>query len=549
MKHIVVLQARMSSTRLPGKSLLPIRGYSCVSLAALRAANAASDVVVATSSESSDDPLAKELTDRGIAVFRGPLNDVLARYYLAVADLAPDTVVIRLTGDNVIPDGDLVREFAAMYAESGAEYLADSHPQSGLPYGVCGEAFSVEVLRRAHVATTNPFDREHVGPWMARNVRAKVFTPHSTRGRDFSYLRCTIDDQEDYRRVCLLFEGISSPLSAGWLELVEKLARLPGEPAFGIPWHISGGRIQSEMTLGTVQFGMDYGIVNRTGKPPRLAAVAMTREAIAHGVRSLDTARAYGESEEVLKDALAGAWRSRVEVITKLDPLSSLPADSRSADVRAAVDESVRNSCLALGVEKLQTLLLHRWSLRTQWRGAAWNRLLELRATGTIGALGVSVYHPHEALEALEDAEVRHIQVPFNVLDYRWRECKVPEAACRRQDVIVHARSVLLQGLLAHSIEEWPATFQHNLASFAGRLASCASRLGRESVVDLCLAYVRSQNWIASLVLGCETMDQVRENLRLFLLPKLSAAQCEELDTTLPRAHESLLDPSRWKTQ
>jgi spore coat polysaccharide biosynthesis protein SpsF len=547
MKHIAVLQARMSSTRLPGKALLPVAGHASVSLVALRASNAGSQTIVATSGDSSDDVLAKELTARGIAVFRGPIDDVLARYCLAVANFPDDTIVIRLTGDNVVPDGQFVQELATAFAESGVDYLAHTSPQSGLPYGLGAEAFSAAILRKAHAAASSPFDREHVTPWIARSCRAATFSPPSLCGHDFSHLRCTVDDEDDYHRVCRLFEGISDPMTAGWLELLHKLALLPGEPSFRIPWRMSAGKLQSEMTLGTAQLGMDYGAVNRTGKPSRSVAVTMTRHAIAHGVTSLDTARAYGESEEVLNQALSGAWGSRVEVITKLDPLESLRPDASRAEVRAAVDESVRRSCLALGVKSLQTVLLHRWSHRTDWQGAAWQHLLELREAGLIGVLGASVYHPDEALEALSDPDIRHLQIPFNVLDYRWRAYGIPRAAMGRPEVIVHSRSALLQGLLTSGVEAWPDAFGYDLACCVSQLRDWACRLDRKNVADLCFAYVRSQDWISSVVVGCETLDQVRDNLALFCLTKLSPEQCDELEHSVPRAPEDLLNPSRWK--
>ena len=547
MKHIAVLQARMSSTRLPGKALLPVAGYASVSLAALRAANAGSQVIVATSSDSSDDVLAKELTGRGIAVFRGPLDDVLARYRLAVENFPADTIVIRLTGDNVVPDGKFVQELAAAFAESGVDYLESTYPQSGLAYGLGADAFSVATLRKAHAAASSPYDREHVSPWIARSGRAAAFSPASLCGHDFSHLRCTIDDEDDYQRVCRLFAGISSPVTTGWLELLHKLAQLPGEPSFRIPWHMSAGKLQSEMTLGTAQLGSDYGVVNRTGQPSRSTAMAMTRHAIAHGVTSLDTARGYGESEEVLKQALTGAWRSRVEVITKLDPLGSLRPDAGRDEIRAAVHESVRRSCLALGVKSLQTLLLHRWSHRTDWQGAVWQHLLELREAGLIGVLGVSVYHPHEALEALRDPDVKHIQIPFNILDYRWEGHGVPKAVMKRPDVVVHARSALLQGLLTSDVEAWPDALGFDGSRCLNRLQDWARRLDRKDVADLCFAYVRSQNWISSVVVGCETLGQVRDNLALFCLTKLTAEQCDELQHSLPRAPEDLLIPSRWR--
>ena len=341
--------------------------------------------------------------------------------------------------------------------------------------------------------------------------------------------------------------GPTDPVQIGWFDLAKKLAGLPGEPAFRVPYRLSSGAIHSELTLGTVQLGMEYGVANRTGQPVRSLAIGMVREAIAHGVTALDTARTYGEAEEVLGEALSGAWRSRVEVITKLDTLASLPHDSKAITVRAAVDDSVRRSCAALRVPKLSTLLLHRFEHYRAWGGAVWRRLLELRDEGKIGALGVSVYEPREALELLQDPAIGHLQIPMNVLDWRWKASGVDRALAERSQVVVHARSALLQGLLVSSAACWPLSAEYDGSACLDRLREFAADFSRESMTDLCLAYVRSQSWITSVVVGCETLEQLKENLRLFCLPKLTAEQCAQLESSLPRASELLLNPSLWK--
>jgi spore coat polysaccharide biosynthesis protein SpsF len=110
MRTVVILQVRSTSTRLPGKALLPVAGFPSSVLAALRAGNKGHEVLVVTSSEASDDALAESFRERGITVVRGPLDDVLTRFALATANLPEDCLVIRLTGDNVVPDGELVEE-------------------------------------------------------------------------------------------------------------------------------------------------------------------------------------------------------------------------------------------------------------------------------------------------------------------------------------------------------------------------------------------------------------------------------------------------------
>ncbi len=546
MKTVAIIQARTASTRLPGKALLPVTGFPSAALAALRLQNRAGEVLVATSSDPSDDQLASELQRHAIRVFRGPLEDVLRRYRLATADLPDDSVVIRMTADNVVPDGELLEELAAAFVASGLEYLAEGSPQSRLPCGVGGEAFSVKTLRQADAAATSPQDREHVGPWIKRNCRSGVFVPPALGSSDFSHLRCTIDDEEDYQRVVRLFQGILDPLQVGFLDLVKRLAALPGEPSFRVPYRICAGRVHSEMTLGTAQLGFEYGIVNRTGIPSQSETATILRQAIAHGVTALDTARAYGKAEGVLGNALSGAWKSRVEVVTKLDPLASLSPDAPASKVAAAVDASLHESCEALGTTELETVLLHRAHHHEAWGGAAWQRLVEWREKGKIAALGVSVYEPREALRVLRDPEVRHLQIPMNLLDWRWRQSGIKEALAERPDVVVHARSALLQGVLVNAAEYWPACGDFDASLCVQRLRDFANRFQRRSVADLCLVYVRSQPWITSVVVGCETLAQLQEDLDLFRLPKLSGEQCHELERGLPVAPEVLLNPSQW---
>jgi spore coat polysaccharide biosynthesis protein SpsF len=549
MKTVTIMQVRSSSSRLPGKAMLPVSGYPSAVLAALRAGNTGLATLVATSSEPADDALADLFRQYKIPVVRGPLNDVLARYALAAADLPGDCIVVRLTGDNVVPDGSFVQELASAFAESGVEYLTQDSPQSRLPYGLGGEAFTVATLRRAHAQATSAYDREHVGPWIRRNCRVMMHTPRAIGADDFSHLRCTIDDEEDYQRIVRLFKNVDDPVRVGWFELMKRLALLPGVSEFRVPYRMSPQGIHSELTLGTAQMGMEYGIANRAGQPALPMAIQMVRHAIAHGVTALDTARAYGNAEGVLGEALTGAWRSRVEVITKLDPLASLAHDAAEGKVRAAVDESVRRSCESLRSKTFSTLLLHRSTHHDTWGGAAWLRLLELRDEGTIGTLGASVYEPVEALELLADPAIAHLQIPMNVLDWRWRESGFDRALAGRPDVIVHARSALLQGLLVDNAlpSSWPSSHGIDVAECLRQLRRLAAKFERENVTDLCLAYVRSQPWIASVVVGCDTLEQLNENLRLFCQPKLNAEQCAELENSLPKAPEALLNPSQWK--
>ena len=142
-----VLQTRLDSTRLPAKAMLTLAGHPAFVLAARRAMNRSVDLRIATSIESSDDAIAAVARAAKLACTRGPLDDVLARFVLATQDLADDDVVVRLTADNVFPDGALI-DLVARAVLDGAPYASLNAERDRLPYGLSVEAFRASTLAR-----------------------------------------------------------------------------------------------------------------------------------------------------------------------------------------------------------------------------------------------------------------------------------------------------------------------------------------------------------------------------------------------------------------
>ena len=301
----------------------------------------------------------------------------------------------------------------------------------------------------------------------------------------------------------------------------------------------------AELVLGSVQLGLAYGAANRTGKPSHGTALRLVHRAADAGVTNFDTARAYGDSEDRLGEALVA--RKGVRTVTKLDPLNALKPDAPADAVCAAVDASIAASLEALRRDKLDCLLLHRTSHMTDFGGAVWDRLIELLEEGTILSLGVSAQSPQEALQALNCCDVQHIQLPFNILDWRWREAGVIDRIRARARLTVHARSIFLQGLLAtKDAGVWPAIHGVDAPANLETISDLASLLGRESAADLCLAYARGQDWIDGVVIGMETEEQLDANLRLSTRPPLSLEHCMLVERTLPRVPPQLLNPALW---
>ena len=301
----------------------------------------------------------------------------------------------------------------------------------------------------------------------------------------------------------------------------------------------------AELVLGAVQLGLPYGAANRTGQPSRAAALELVHRAAHSGITKFDTARAYGESEDRLGEAL-GVHRA-MHAITKLSPLSDLAADAPKADVRRAVDASIDQSLAALKRERLDCLLLHRAQHMTSHQGAIWERLIERLEDGTLLSLGVSVQSPQEALAALEAKDVQHLQLPFNILDKRWQRAGVVDAIRARSHITIHVRSVFLQGILAaNDPSVWPKLPGYSACELVDLISELAAGFGRESAADLCLGYARGQDWVDGVVVGMETERQLDTNLRLFVRPPLAPEDCARIEARIPELPATLLDPAQW---
>lgn len=225
---LAILQARMSSTRLPGKVLEPILGMPLILRAIERISRAREldGIVLATSVDSSDDPLVDLAEKAGVTVRRGPLDDVLARYIGVIAEFRPDTVV-RLTGDNALADPDTIDLVVAEHVAHGADYTSNTMLRT-FPRGLDVEVASAAVLCALHATELSNEEREHVTMGIYR--RPTEFRLHPVvQSPDRSDLRWTVDYPEDLAFARDVYTDLydRNP-SFGQKEIIELLARRPG---------------------------------------------------------------------------------------------------------------------------------------------------------------------------------------------------------------------------------------------------------------------------------------------------------------------------------
>ncbi len=293
------------------------------------------------------------------------------------------------------------------------------------------------------------------------------------------------------------------------------------------------------LMLGTVQFGMPYGVANRTGQPEYAEVVRIVATAVEGGVRWFDTAAAYGSSEEVLGRALSELkLRDVVTVVTKIAPMSAEDvADSVLA--RAVIERSVEQSRQRLGLERLPVVLFHR-----EADAAHLEVLDELRGRGVVERVGVSCDNPPVgALGLVEDWRVAALQIPANLLDRRHLVSGLlPRAASR--SVLVFVRSAFLQGLLVMPEEQVPGHLRGVLPA-----RKCLESVAREAgmtVAELALRFLQSQPGVTSVLCGVETASQMRENLRIADQGPLPEDLLARLMSWSPELPEALVTPSAW---
>lgn len=302
-----------------------------------------------------------------------------------------------------------------------------------------------------------------------------------------------------------------------------------------VPVRERAGYRQSALVLGAAQLGGAYGIANTTGMPDDDATARLLRTAASLGVTHVDTARAYGESEQ----RIGAANVPELRVITKVAPLGA-------AATRADVEASVARSRTALGTDAF-TLLLHRAADAAH--AAVWDTLRAYADRGTADRIGVSVQSPDELRAVLPLPGLGYVQLPCNLLDRRWLAPDLTHALAARPELVVTARSVYLQGLLAAGrAVRWPHLPDDARDALVGTLDGLAADLGRDGRTGLCVSYVLGLPWVTSVVIGAETEEQVRGNAALASRPPLTDGERAAVLAALPEVPAGLLDPSRWSS-
>jgi spore coat polysaccharide biosynthesis protein SpsF len=226
MKVTAIVQARMGSTRLPGKVLMDLGGWSVLSRVVRRLGRAKflQQIVVATSVAAADDAVAAECVRLQAPCYRGSEDDVLDRYYQA-AKAWPSDAVVRITADCPLIDPEVVGQTIEVFLKEGSDYASNSIERS-YPRGLDAEVFTVAALQQNWQEAREPHQREHVTPFFYEHPERFRISSIAAAG-DHSRYRLTLDTADDLRLIRAVYASFGDQDTMGWREVVALLERRP----------------------------------------------------------------------------------------------------------------------------------------------------------------------------------------------------------------------------------------------------------------------------------------------------------------------------------
>jgi len=261
-----------------------------------------------------------------------------------------------------------------------------------------------------------------------------------------------------------------------------------------------------KLCLGTAQFGLDYGINNKNGQIKKKEVFDILNYAHNNGVDVLDTASAYGNSESILGEAI-GSTGKNFKIITKY------PANTEIGPF-----QFIYASLELLKTERVHGYLFHSYSVFQQQPDYI-NDFLKIKDMGKTEKIGFSLYYPSEAEYILKkNIPCDIVQIPYNIFDQRFLYL-LPELADR--GIEIYVRSVFLQGLFFIEPEKLDSYFI-SIKTMLQNLHNQAKSYSID-IAALCLGFVRSNQYITSIVIGIDSLSNLKENINNYnLLEKLN---------------------------
>ncbi|KWX74772.1 aldo/keto reductase [Paenibacillus jilunlii] len=300
----------------------------------------------------------------------------------------------------------------------------------------------------------------------------------------------------------------------------------------------------SKLMLGTAQLGTKYGIANVAGMPSRQKSCELIKYAVTAGIGYLDTAPGYGESEKMIGECLKHLnVDNKPVIVTKLPSVQTSgfkTEEERNNFVYSSIFSSLDN----LKLSALDRCLLHDPMDMNYQNGEIINILRDLKQRRIIHKIGVSVYNPQDIEMYLNLGCFDSIQVPINLFDQRLIRNGMLEQLSEK-GIEIFVRSIYLQGLLLMAPEHLPDQLKQAKKPLE-RLAKYSEETGI-SIKELSFLFVRDLPGVSKIIIGCETIDQLKDNLKMMELPPLKKEMIKEINQLFLDIPIKIIDPRMWK--
>lgn len=297
-----------------------------------------------------------------------------------------------------------------------------------------------------------------------------------------------------------------------------------------------------KLALGTVQLGLDYGIANKTGKPLKDYSLAILKSAYNNGVCLFDTASGYNDSEKIIGEFIETENPENLLIATKTGSLNQRGV--LNCDLHKVIREDIKNSLLNLKKESIDYYMLHNAADLFYYGKDIVNALNSLRIEGIIKKIGISVYNSEDVNELLKYKEITQVQIPFNIFDTRLiKNGMIDRMKCNY--IEIHCRSIYLQGLIVMQISEIPDKLKM-AGKYIERLDEMADSLGITRK-ELAYLYVRGCEFVDKMIVGCETQEQLKENVYINKMKELPKEIYKDAMLYFSEISDTILNPYLWK--
>ena len=295
-----------------------------------------------------------------------------------------------------------------------------------------------------------------------------------------------------------------------------------------------------ELCLGTVQFGMNYGVFNQPQKDIDYC-VRCLDYATQNGIHAIDTATAYGIAEEVTGEFLKKKTVPRNELFLSTKLLPNVLDDVNPSEYERIIIENIENSLKTLHTDYIDAYFFHssRYIFNDEMMGA----LQAVKRKGLARKVGVSIYYEDEAVAAMNNPMVQYVQTPYSVFDHRMKKVGLLDED-KRGSLLVDSRTTFIKGLIRLQEEEVPDHLA-KAKPILRKLDEFCKETGY-SRIELAIGYVKREQSINHLVFGIRDLEQLKQDIAAFNIDIPKDVLCR-LDKEFSEIDTDIVVPSLWK--